>query len=142
MSVTDHVDLAIEGMTCASCAARIERTLNGLPGVAASVNYVTERASVDYEPGAVAPTDLVAAVEDLGYRAAPGAAGAATPATTPAAPAAAALPDRVEGLSIGGLRRPGTATADAPADVPAEVVPPAAEPADPPALVALRQRLV
>jgi Cu+-exporting ATPase len=85
--VTDtHVDLAIEGMTCVSCAARIERALNGLDGVAATVNYVTERASVDYDPAAVRPGALVAAVEDLGYRAAPGngaPGGVAAPATPP-----------------------------------------------------------
>ena len=41
---SDRVDLALEGMTCAACAARIEKTLNRLPGVAASVNFATESA--------------------------------------------------------------------------------------------------
>jgi Cu+-exporting ATPase len=66
---TEHLDLPITGMTCASCANRIERKLNKLDGVAASVNYATERATVDYDPGAVAPAELVAAVEAAGYRA-------------------------------------------------------------------------
>ena len=56
-------------MTCASCAARIEKKLNKLEGVSASVNYVTERASVDFDPGASTPDDLVAAVETAGYTA-------------------------------------------------------------------------
>jgi len=49
-----HVELPITGMTCASCANRIERRLNRLDGVSASVNYATERATVDFDPGAVA----------------------------------------------------------------------------------------
>ena len=66
----EHLDLPIEGMTCASCANRIERRLNKLDGVSASVNYATERATVEYDPGAVAPEQLVAAVESVGYHAA------------------------------------------------------------------------
>jgi len=68
--VTATVDLAIDGMTCASCAARIEKKLNRLDGVTASVNYATERASVTYDPDVVAPEDLVRTVEATGYRAA------------------------------------------------------------------------
>ncbi len=68
-TATDHVDLTIDGMTCASCAARIEKRLNKLDGVTASVNFATERASVDF-PATVAPDDLVAAVESAGYSAA------------------------------------------------------------------------
>ena len=45
----------IDGMTCASCANRIERRLNRLDGVSATVNYATERASVDFDPAAVEP---------------------------------------------------------------------------------------
>ena len=56
------VDLAVGGMTCASCAARLERKLNRLPGVTATVNYATERASVSYGPD-LTPADLVSAVE-------------------------------------------------------------------------------
>jgi P-type Cu+ transporter len=54
-------------MTCASCAARVERTLNGLDGVTATVNYATERATVDFDDAAVAPEQLVDAVESAGY---------------------------------------------------------------------------
>jgi Cu+-exporting ATPase len=68
-SSLEHVDLPISGMTCAACASRIERRLNKLDGVNASVNYATEKASVDYDPGAVAPADLVGAVEAAGYSA-------------------------------------------------------------------------
>jgi len=67
--VTAHIELPVIGMTCASCAARIERRLNKLEGVSAAVNYATERASVDYDPDMVAPGDMVAAVEAAGYRA-------------------------------------------------------------------------
>jgi Cu+-exporting ATPase len=64
-----RVDLPIEGMTCASCANRVERRLNGLDGVSATVNYATEKATVRFDPAAVAPEDLVAAVAAAGYRA-------------------------------------------------------------------------
>jgi P-type Cu+ transporter len=73
----DHLELPISGMTCAACAARIEKKLNRLDGVEATVNFATERASVDFDPGAVAPGELVAAVERLGY-------GARLPAPAPA----------------------------------------------------------
>jgi P-type Cu+ transporter len=62
-------ELAITGMTCASCAARIEKKLNRLDGVRATVNYATANARVDH-PGAVAVADLVGTVEHLGYGAA------------------------------------------------------------------------
>lgn len=65
-----QVELAISGMTCASCANRIERKLNKLDGVSASVNYATEKAWVEYVDG-VATRDLVAAVVAAGYDAAP-----------------------------------------------------------------------
>ena len=63
------LELPITGMTCASCANRIERNLNKLDGVTASVNYATEKATVDFDPDAVTPDDLVAAVEAAGYQA-------------------------------------------------------------------------
>jgi Cu+-exporting ATPase len=63
-------DLSITGMTCASCAARIERRLNKLDGVTATVNYATERASV-HATAPVAVEDLLAAVESAGYQARP-----------------------------------------------------------------------
>jgi Cu+-exporting ATPase len=65
----EHLDLPIEGMTCASCAARIERRLNRLEGVTASVNYATEKAAVDFDPVQVTPSVLVEAVEQAGYAA-------------------------------------------------------------------------
>ncbi len=64
-----RIDLALQGMTCASCAARIERRLNKLEGVRATVNYATERAAVSYDPAQVAVADLIHAVEAAGYRA-------------------------------------------------------------------------
>ena len=62
------VDLAIGGMTCASCAARIEKKLNKLDGVSATVNYATEKASIRY-PSTLTPEDLVGVVEATGYTA-------------------------------------------------------------------------
>ncbi len=63
-----HLELPIAGMTCASCANRIERNLNKLDGVSASVNYATETASVEFDT-AVEPEALVEAVEAAGYQA-------------------------------------------------------------------------
>ena len=65
-----RVDLALEGMTCAACANRIERKLNKLDGVEASVNYATEQATVRFDPGRVTVPELVGAVEAAGYHAA------------------------------------------------------------------------
>lgn len=65
----DHVELALGGMTCAACAARIERKLNKLDGVTASVNFATERASVQYDGGQLAVDDLIGVVEAAGYHA-------------------------------------------------------------------------
>ena len=64
----EHIELAIGGMTCASCAARIEKKLNKLDGVTATVNYATEKAKVTYADG-VTPDELVATVEKAGYTA-------------------------------------------------------------------------
>ncbi|MCX5459034.1 copper-translocating P-type ATPase [Streptomyces sp. CAI-21] len=63
-----EVELAIGGMTCASCAARIEKKLNRMEGVEATVNYATEKAKVSYA-GPVAVGDLIATVEATGYTA-------------------------------------------------------------------------
>ena len=65
----ERVSLSLEGMTCASCATRIERKLNKLEGVEASVNYATEQAAVAYDPERVAVDELLRAVEAAGYRA-------------------------------------------------------------------------
>lgn len=61
-------DLELRGMTCASCAARVERGLNALDGVHATVNFAVERARVEHDPG-VSAADLVRAVESTGYQA-------------------------------------------------------------------------
>lgn len=63
-----QVELVIGGMTCASCANRIEKKLNKLDGVTATVNYATEKARVDYT-GDISPDELIATVEQAGYRA-------------------------------------------------------------------------
>ncbi len=93
-----HLELPITGMTCASCANRIERKLNTLDGVSATVNYATERATVDYDTGAVQPEQLVAAVEAAGYA-----------ATLPQAPDAATAEPEDETAA---LRRRGIAAGD------------------------------
>src|SRR4051794_34984941 len=62
-----HLELPITGMSCASCANRVERSLNEVDGVVATVNYATERATVDFDSQQVAPEDLVGAVEAIGY---------------------------------------------------------------------------
>ncbi|HEV7811784.1 MAG TPA: HAD-IC family P-type ATPase, partial [Leifsonia sp.] len=67
MSLVD-VELDIGGMTCASCATRIERKLNKLPGVEATVNYATEKARVQ-APEGTDPAALIATVEAAGYKA-------------------------------------------------------------------------
>ncbi|MCM4081840.1 heavy metal translocating P-type ATPase [Paractinoplanes hotanensis] len=64
----NQIELAIGGMTCASCAARIEKKLNRMDGVIATVNYATEKASVAY-PDGVTADDLIATVEKTGYTA-------------------------------------------------------------------------
>ncbi len=63
-----RIDLSIGGMTCASCAARVEKKLNRMDGVHATVNFATEKAAVDYA-GSVSTDDLVATVEKTGYTA-------------------------------------------------------------------------
>ena len=64
----ERCDLPVAGMTCASCAARIESSLGDLPGVAAAhVNFATNRATVTYDPALTGPGSFSAAVADLGY---------------------------------------------------------------------------
>ena len=65
----ERIELPIEGMTCASCAHRIERRLNTLDGVAATVNYATERAAVSFDPQLVGTGQLLEAVAAAGYSA-------------------------------------------------------------------------
>src|SRR5215217_2182956 len=90
-TVPERVELPITGMTCASCANRIESKLNKLDGVTATVNYATEKARVEFDPGTVAPDQLVQAVEAAGYA-------AVLPSTEPA-------PDAAEPDEIAPLRR-------------------------------------
>ncbi|HEX4344341.1 MAG TPA: heavy metal translocating P-type ATPase [Solirubrobacteraceae bacterium] len=85
---SERLDLPIVGMTCAACAARIEKRLNRLDGVQASVNYATEQAAIFYAPAKLGPAELVAAIEQAGY-------------TAP-------LPARDPGTAPGSTRRPGT----------------------------------
>ena len=92
----ERLQLPIEGMTCASCARRVEKRLNRLDGVEATVNYATEQASVRFDAARVAPADLVAAVEAAGY-------GAVLPAP---APAPALRPQTRWRASGGGCWRP------------------------------------
>ena len=65
--VTTTVELNVGGMTCASCAARIEKKLNRMGGVTASVNFATEKARVTFDPEVASLTDLRAAIENGGY---------------------------------------------------------------------------
>ncbi|MCW2939267.1 MAG: copper-translocating P-type ATPase [Actinomycetia bacterium] len=68
--VSPQIELSIGGMTCASCAARVERRLNKLDGVRATVNYATEKARVEFT-GDISAAYLVAQVEAAGYTASP-----------------------------------------------------------------------
>ena len=68
-STRTHLDLAVSGMTCVSCAVRIQRQLNKLDKVSATVNYATERASVDFDPERLSADDLIATVAAAGYEA-------------------------------------------------------------------------
>jgi Cu+-exporting ATPase len=79
-----QVELAIDGMTCASCAARIEKKLNRLDGVNATVNYATEKAKVTFPPSVTVP-ELIATVEKVGYTAQVPAPPAASTTNAPAA---------------------------------------------------------
>jgi P-type Cu+ transporter len=63
-----HLELTVGGMTCASCAARVEKRLNRIDGVAATVNYATEKATVS-APALLDPGELLAAVVGAGYTA-------------------------------------------------------------------------
>ncbi|MCX5275331.1 MULTISPECIES: heavy metal translocating P-type ATPase [Streptomyces] len=92
------VDLSITGMTCASCAARIERKLSRLPGVSASVNFATAGARVSH-PADVTPQQLIDAVKATGY----GASLPAPPAPAPAGTKAVAVED-AEGRHVRALR--------------------------------------
>jgi Cu+-exporting ATPase len=83
MENTGHLVLDIEGMTCSSCVARVEKSLMAVPGVQASVNLMTNSARVDF-PVTVAADQLIAAVRTIGYQAS-----VSTPSLVAAAPASA-----------------------------------------------------
>ncbi|WP_406096823.1 heavy metal translocating P-type ATPase [Streptomyces sp. NBC_01013] len=91
---SSRAEFTIGGMTCASCAARVEKKLNRMDGVTATVNYATEKARVAYGPG-TGLADLIATVEKTGYTATPVRRPVPTPpvplppAPAPAAPASA-----------------------------------------------------
>ncbi len=74
-----RLELPVQGMTCASCANRVERKLNKLEGVTATVNYATEKAAVEFDADQVSTDDLVGAVQAAGYQAALPSAGGADP---------------------------------------------------------------
>lgn len=80
-----RVEFPIDGMTCTACANRVQKRLNKLDGVDASVNFATERASVEYDPAEVAPEQLIEAVRSAGYD-----------AELPAAPASRDDADRAD----------------------------------------------
>jgi copper ion binding protein len=117
---TETAELPIGGMTCASCAAHVEGALADVPGVVrAAVNLATERATVEYIPGAAALADLKRAVSEAGYRVLePETAAEAEPADQDAAKMAAArsraqrsrprLPDRGRAPAAGGGAVTGT----------------------------------
>ncbi len=65
-----HTELNIYGMTCASCAARVEKSLKKIPGINdVNVNLATEKASVEFNPAAATITEMIKAVEEAGYKA-------------------------------------------------------------------------
>ncbi|UIX33996.1 heavy metal translocating P-type ATPase [Streptomyces sp. GQFP] len=90
-----EVELAIGGMTCASCAARVEKKLNRMEGVSATVNYATEKAKVSYADG-VGVGDLIATVVKTGYTA---------EEPPPPVPVAAAPAERDDDPELGALRQ-------------------------------------
>ncbi|MGW1125135.1 heavy metal translocating P-type ATPase [Streptomyces sp. NPDC002526] len=148
-----RAEFTIGGMTCASCAARVEKKLNRMDGVTATVNYATEKARVSYDGAAVSVGDLVATVERTGYTAKPlpgAAARAPEPAATEAPqaeqasqPATAEAPHAPQAPQP----TPRTSRPEPEPEAPPHPEDDPADPADPddtpdPALAALRQRLI
>jgi Cu+-exporting ATPase len=69
MNLSEHTELQISGMHCASCSARLERTLNQLPGVSAAVSIATEKATIAFDPQLTDVDGLIAAVSTTGFAA-------------------------------------------------------------------------
>ncbi|WP_406488761.1 heavy metal translocating P-type ATPase [Streptomyces sp. NBC_01650] len=121
-------ELTIGGMTCASCAARVEKKLNRMGGVTATVNYATEKAKVAFGPG-TGLADLIATVEKTGYT--------AQPVRRPEPPAPTPPPPQPPATATAGAR----ADADTSTGTDADTGAPEQPDADP-ALASLRQRLI
>ncbi|MEU1439571.1 heavy metal translocating P-type ATPase [Streptomyces sp. NPDC005786] len=119
---SSEAEFTIGGMTCASCAARVEKKLNRMDGVTATVNYATEKARVAFGPG-TGLADLIATVERTGYTAQP----VHRPAPTPPAPAPATPAPAADTDDSTGTDTDTTATSDTGGDT---------------ALAALRRRLI
>ena len=69
---TAHIDLAVEGIACASCIRKIEGSLRQVPGILeARLNFTNRRLAVDWREDALEAADIIAALEDIGYRAHP-----------------------------------------------------------------------
>lgn len=66
---SESAELQLIGMSCVNCAGRIEKTLNSLPGVTASVNFATEKAHVDFSNSPLTIANLIKSIQDLGYHA-------------------------------------------------------------------------
>ncbi|WP_310714531.1 heavy metal translocating P-type ATPase [Streptomyces lydicus] len=99
-AIGEHgIELEIGGMTCASCAARIEKKLNRMEGVTATVNYATEKAQVAVAAGSdVGTADLIATVEKTGYT-------AGVPEPPAPTPAAGEAPGEAAGDALAPLRQ-------------------------------------
>ena len=69
VGTTQALELPIEGMTCAGCASRVERKLNSVDGARATLNLLTETASIQYDPDRAEPEDFAAAVRAVAGRA-------------------------------------------------------------------------
>ena len=67
--IKEKVDLDIFGMTCAACSTRIEKVLNKMDGVEATVNLASETASIEYYPESIRPREIMERIEKLGYQA-------------------------------------------------------------------------
>ncbi|WP_327118469.1 heavy metal translocating P-type ATPase [Streptomyces sp. NBC_01341] len=133
---TSETEFTIGGMTCASCAARVEKKLNRMDGVSATVNYATEKARVSFGAG-TALEDLVATVEKTGYTARP-----VRPAPAPPPPPPTAGEDAAPGADQ--ARRDGEDSASEDTTAAAGAIPPedASDTAADGALAALRQRFL